>query len=364
MARGTNRLVQIDHFFWLDKDDVMHGSDVSPAESNLTTTLLDMFTPPVSPLALDRDLKSEYKSLSRLDKVDFDDFAIVHVAPSVVPTYNPAIRVWIYNVSNPDNRYRPKDEAVDTFEAEDGDDDGFEDEDFLESPECATLPLSIDRLMRFTPSWPVDSSEDVSLTAISPSELEEDLAKKGRKHRGRKKKRRRKKPRLPRHASPHSPSRTNRFLTPLSYTQFFINLDEANKHDGWGRHHKGEKGEIPPPPKWQVEYTTTPPRELARHLLGSGVGVVPSPFPEGATPDGMRAAVEASGGSEERLMEMLKGRWAPYGLPDLTIPRWLGFAKRLIKSKKEWERYVRHMFVSGACLASKVVECELTRIEP
>lgn len=35
-----------------------------------------------------------------MEQIDYDDYVVVNVAPSVVPTYQPSIRVFSYNVTN------------------------------------------------------------------------------------------------------------------------------------------------------------------------------------------------------------------------------------------------------------------------
>jgi endopolyphosphatase len=344
---------QVDHFFWFDVDEIMRGKDNAVAaqiSSNSSSSSFPIpFALPISTLALDKELKDEYQALKRVSKLDLDDFAIVHVAPSVIPTYYPAIRVWTYNVSNPEDRYRPKEEPIllaattlESLEDDDSDDDDYRGE--LAEEEESLHAFLFDDLVLQRPHSSIDTtlySEDELYVYVDETwedERSERMGKGGgnknkkKKKKRKKKKRKKKKPKKPRHASPDSPSRTNRFLTPLSYTQFFLDLDEANRNDGWGRHGHGnlsaEAKERPPFPEWKVEYTTSKPLPLP-----------PSP----------------AGGEEASSDKAPRDRWTSYGLPDLTIPRWLGLARKLAKRKAEWKVYARHMYVSSGAEGTETI---------
>lgn len=168
-----------------------------------------------------------------------------------------------------------------------------------------------------------------------------------------KKKKHPKLPKLPRYYSRLSPSNQNRFLTPLGYTQFHLNMDLANSHSGYGPGlagerlflERGEEGERPLP-NWGIEYiTTTPSKWVSSMLKGSEGG--------GAVPKAMLM--------ERTLNKLLKDEdevgiisWLerngrnPYGMKDGTVKEWLKVAKKLVRDGdegKKWKKFLTRMFV-------------------
>ena len=139
------------------------------------------------------ELRDQYRAVPSERKTNEALYSIVNVAPSIVPTYNPSMRIYSYNASYA-SRFRQG--AAAGGEVADVADDWS----VLDT--LAQLPLG--------------------------------LFKKRRRHR---------KTQPPRHTSPDSPIRSNRFLTPLGYTQLYIDLPVANL-----------RPEVPP--EWQVEYET------------------------------------------------------------------------------------------------------------
>ncbi|GAA5898204.1 hypothetical protein JCM6882_000103 [Rhodosporidiobolus microsporus] len=140
-------------------------------------------------------------------KANLDDYAVVHVNPSVVPTYAPAVRVWEYNISAP------------------GDGAG----------EATTLrEKGVEKKSGgwwkrwFTARAARGEEED-------EAEKEDDTEK-----------------------FADAPSRRNQFLTPLAFTQYFLPDSRfpttANETAS---------------PAWEVEYTTLSPSSVARRLLAS-----------------------------------------------------------------------------------------------
>lgn len=115
--------MNIDHFFWIDTVDVLSSSSSSSLLTLLPSRLLSSlrtfwtsyspFSLPL-PLSLSHsrpptlkkkdtlplDLAQSFLSLPKLGKLDLGTFApVVNVAPSVVTTYYPGVRVFTYNVS-------------------------------------------------------------------------------------------------------------------------------------------------------------------------------------------------------------------------------------------------------------------------
>lgn len=160
------------------------------------------------------DLFSTFQALPK--RLKLEDYSIVHTSPSVIPTYLPSLRIWHYNTTG---------------------------EPYVQQalPAGLTPDQEVSRLRN-------GSELDAHYTNEEVEEEEEEtsswlqLILRRRKHR---KKKKRPAPRLPRHFSPASPSRTNRFLTPLAYDQYY--LPHAN---------------------WTLEYST----ELDDLTIGSWLG--------------------------------------------------------------------------------------------
>lgn len=222
---------------------------------------------------LHQDLLSTYEGLPRKSKMKLQDYMIIHTVPSVIPTFLPGIRIWNYNVSNPQDAYVPQSNVMQStsLNAED-----------LGSQLWRTGSAAFQSVMGFT-----NSAKDAAVHMMK---------KKRKKHRKKKKPA----PRLPRYFSADSPSRRNRYLSPLGYTQYYLPID---KHDN---------------PDWLIEYTSY--ASSKSHLY------LPTPM----QPNSSTTALHAS-----------------YGLDDLTIPSWLAMAKELTKSKSLWKSYVNRMYVSS-----------------
>lgn len=222
------------------------------------------------------DLYEILAALPSKKKMRLENFAIVHTGPSVIPTYLPSLRIWNYNISRPEDKYIPTENAL--------------------VPENSIKPLLARLQAR---AWTI--LERALSTAVLDQlsfALDVDVLTRKKRRRHRKKK----KPivRLPRHFSPLSPSRMNRYLTPLGYTQYYLPID---KHTH---------------PNWTIEYITYPQERLhnalPHHLL------------------------------DKIAMDKVE---APYQMDDLTIIKWLELAKKLTSSKKKWTAYVKRMYVSS-----------------
>lgn len=149
-----------------------------------------------------------------------DNYVINHVAPSVIPNFQPAYRIWSYNTSmNSGSIYEPSTE-------------GKVIRPFLELPEEEA------------------EDEQICQQPFYPTSIDE--LKKRKSH----KKKKHRKPSydpLVRYISPSSPSRSNRFATILGYVQHYLPLDKVNAHHGYGSANRtGER----PWPKFEVEYST------------------------------------------------------------------------------------------------------------
>lgn len=310
------------------------------------------------------ELRDIFSALPSKKKTKLRDFSVVHVNPSVIPTYLPAVRVWQYNTSVETRWRQPVDAEVwrvngsraeVSEEEEDWDEDGEEEEDDDEED----AHLSPSRLPTFLAplAAPISLASSTLLSLLLPTHpltthLSSYLSSLSNSKKKKKKKKHPRAPRLPRHFSPLSPSMTNRFLTPLGYTQFYLELDEANRNAGHGRFAFPPSSLRPPLPPWEVEYLTFDAEVMARGLLGLGPqeGAVPA----GTMSEAISALVreerdgETVGERVARVRDALEGeRLCPYGAKDLTVGSWVKEARKLGKSRKKWKAFVRRMFVGS-----------------
>lgn len=245
-----------------------------------------------------------------MSEVNYDDYSIMNMEPSIIPTYFPGLRLWQYDVSKRSKRWRKSSD-----ESEDG-------------------------------------SEGVVAGEESSGEEDEDSI------RFEKRKTRNDSDPLLRHVDPQSPSRFQSYLTPLGYTQYFLPLPLVNANSGYGpgragaallKKH-GEKGQRPPA-QWEIEYTTFTSKNLARSLLG--LEDQPAAIPTHLLPPSVHQLVRKYGvrggkGALASLEKVLKGKenLISYELENLTIPEWLKLGKQLGGSEVHWKVYLKRMFVS------------------
>lgn len=271
------------------------------------------------------DLLSQYQSLPAPEESNEDDFHVIHVNPSVIPTYLPAFRVWEYNTTVESRWRQPPDGSLlwanDTSDgsilgAEVAEDDPEDDEECEEEETLLATSAAPTLIQRFV--------NGITPGFLSSPPPPPGLVRKrhGRKHKGRHgKKRRRNQPSYPplaRHASPDSPSRRNTYLTPLAYTQYMMQLDDFNAWDGYGSREAWEKGGERARPTWQIEYST----KRAEELVDEGA-------------------------STSTVQDVRDSGVAPYEMEDLTIGKWLALARRLAGDDRAWKAYRRRMFVSS-----------------
>lgn len=228
------------------------------------------------------DIYAKYDRLPSVRKMKLEDYCIVNTGPSVIPTYLPSVRIWNYNVTDENDMYIPGEQREDSH---------------LRRWLSSSVDSSWQMILRSFETWQ-ETVEEGAATLLRKKH-------KGKKSRRRKKKKKKPSPKLPRFYSAESPSRKNRYLTPLGYTQYYLPIDnnDNNKHDT--------------SPNWTIEYITYP-HEKRTHFLPS----------------------------QQMQMEAERAP-SPYKLEDLTIPSWLGLAKSLTESKKMWKGYVRRMYVSS-----------------
>ncbi|KAG8896690.1 Endopolyphosphatase, partial [Tulasnella sp. 403] len=98
--------MNVDHFFWIDTHELHHPP------KPLVERVWSYFFPEVSierkkRYSLAKTLRSDFRDLPPAKnpegkkgmKINFDDYVIVNVGPSVVPTFLPSVRVFRYNVT-------------------------------------------------------------------------------------------------------------------------------------------------------------------------------------------------------------------------------------------------------------------------
>ncbi|CDO75616.1 hypothetical protein BN946_scf184858.g56 [Trametes cinnabarina] len=241
-------------------------------------------------------LLQEFSDLPRAQNLNHDNYAVVNVAPSVIPTYLPSFRIFAYNATG--EAYRPG-----LFGGGDG--------------------------RRGTSS---------SLKALSGGLCDEDeYANSWRCHLGQ-----------PWHSSPEAPSRTNRLWTPLGYAQ--STLRKMNRADE-SRPPKFKLEYLTFP----VHALHPPAPETDEAEVEAGTGYATNstgstsidaakprkfwyPIPKRHLPRTLRNST------------IVKSRkFAPYGLEDLTIPSWTGLAQRLGRSKsKRLRQKFREFMYMGA----------------
>ncbi|QRV87637.1 PPN1-vacuolar endopolyphosphatase-like protein [Ceratobasidium sp. AG-Ba] len=211
-------------------------------------------------LQIAESLRSECKELARKKKLDCDDYFVVNIGPSVIPEYTPSVRIFTYNVTD-------------------------------------------------AGSSSINGNEDDSLDLREMNAPKIDCSKKENKNKKQcvfKK---------PRHASKHSPSRTNKLWSPTGYSQFFISPSN------WAKANASHA------PEYELEYVT-----YSLETLRSNSSLVP----EHLLPPELRAgSIESASNS----------RYAPFALNDLTIPSWIKFARRMGRKKKLWRRFEEAMFL-------------------
>ncbi|KAL8287125.1 hypothetical protein RQP46_003577 [Phenoliferia psychrophenolica] len=351
--------MNVDHFTFIGASDVLPSSSSSRP-----------LTSPSSPVNVLRSsgsvaetLKETYEALPKRRKTHLEDYSVITINPSVIPTYFPAVRIWQYNTSVESRWQQPMDAAIQREnetqlvslqgdESEDDEDEDHEDHDDLDGdddderppPRARTFLSALAAPLQLVPTTLISllPPSHPLFSIFSPSPLP---LKKRKKH----KRRPRPPPRMPRHFSPDSPSLTNCYLTPLGYSQFYIDLDGANLHSGFGPGEKGRAAEaesslqsVRPPPKWQVEYLTFGAEAFARGLLGGGQG---SAVPVGVLDEDVRKVVQGEGVDKvASIVDALrKAKVVPYELGDLTVGSWVGLARRVVKTKKRWRKFLRRM---------------------
>lgn len=274
------------------------------------------------------DLRKEFDSIPTRQKANLDAYMPFFAAPSVVPTYFPAVRVWTYNATRaPLLLSRAK---VDSTIQEDGE---VQEEKDQEEEEENTICAS--------------DSQQINLQ---------------RSHRRPKhgKKKHKKHAHLPRHASEDSPSRKNGYRTMLGYSQWVLDIERANRKRANPSEDKGVE--------YQLEYTTYNAKTLWSEFRGEEAAEIEAhghvPVPKALLQKQLnRLGLDSPHGSsgiswwKRRKAQKKIKRWTEYGLPSITVDHVLEWGRELAgsassgKRKKAgvWKRFVDRIYTeSGA----------------
>lgn len=404
-----------DHFFFLDAEDTVEGeAEANPDRSTISqaflssssplpspanpsvvssapdshTNLPDLSFPPPNanpPNAVDtlKRKKDLYGTLLRNfthmrkipeSKLDHGNYAVVNVAPSVVPNpYLPSFRIFAYNISG--RAYLPegcglgrcngygdgdgedwegddrrglrwedgdrggvdgesslRDVSLKREKEEEGEEEGEEEEDGSGCGCCG------DWRRRRNGRYPQNTSsesESPLTPRIQPADrritVQEDDNGTSECYCTRTRKRMK-----TWNSSPNSPSRMNTLWSPLGYAQFYMpDLNGTKKH----------------PPKYKLEYMTFKPANLHPALPLPGSNLTEDidevakkfwyPIPLQHLPRSLRNGTT--------VREKKKSKFAPYKMEDLTIPEWLKLARKLGKAKNEKLRrkFREYMYMGG-----------------
>lgn len=183
--------------------------------------------------------RDDYATLPGRQRTNLDYYSVFFVAPSVVPTYLPSVRVWTYNTT------LPRDGRPAALIQRD-------------------IPLESSESL-------LEAMEEDAETELGEEEEEDagqPLHPTKRSHRRRHRKRKHhKKKKLPRYASPDSPSRRNTYLSMLGYSQWILDIDAANTEYEKVRRKQGKKEAEKLELEYKLEYTTYEPRTLWTEFL-------------------------------------------------------------------------------------------------
>jgi endopolyphosphatase len=84
----------VDHFFFLDVDELEATTPLrlQSQAQGLADRVHAMGR--IADTNLQQELHKDFNDMPKLSKIKMEDYAVVHVSPSVIPTYLPGIRVF------------------------------------------------------------------------------------------------------------------------------------------------------------------------------------------------------------------------------------------------------------------------------
>ncbi|KAG0236318.1 Endopolyphosphatase [Actinomortierella wolfii] len=203
------------------------------------------------------ELWEQYESIPKHAKLN--NYAIANVGPSVIPTYNPSLRVYEYQL----NSQPPSEDDQEEEEDDDDDDDDDGDGDNDDEPFSAVSEQSGPRLgthlsasqRRFAVTKDITFGD-----AWEDGESSEEMDALKKKKKPRRKPRKPRKPRRPTY--PPTPDPLTKLGHPLQYTQYWMNLTHVNEMQQEQQRRMrlglGMKGDEPPfaTPEYAIEYNT------------------------------------------------------------------------------------------------------------
>ncbi|ORY34959.1 Metallo-dependent phosphatase-like protein [Naematelia encephala] len=231
-------------------------------------------------------LKKDFGEMPGPTKLKLKDYAVMNVAPSVIPTYLPGVRVYTYNITGVTR-------------------------DLLET--------DLDSMKRKHGHRHDKPKDDCSKPA------NEDKPHCTFKHK-------------PRHYDRNSPSRHNQPLTPLGYTQFYMpDIDSQSKSPPkWVIEYTTFKIPALLPKTLDSNDTIEQPPPVPLHLL-----------PE-YQPDILVDEEEGSVDPEKKKkFKKALRRITPWKMKDLTINSYVKLARKLVAEKKMWSKFQDLMYVSS-----------------
>jgi endopolyphosphatase len=276
------------------------------------------------------DLRKDYDAVPTKQKTSADAYLAFFVAPSVVPTYLPTVRVWTYNTSRPLRGRRRQGDRVDQARIE----------------KHWQFPLQT------LPSEPLDLTsyldDSVSRFVLNNSISGPSIQKSHRRPSTHRKKHRRRD--LPRFTSPDSPSRSNTYLSLLGYSQWILELEEQNR-----RYRKeSQKGQEHTGLDYQLEYTTYQASTLWSQYVAAEADHVPIPK---TLLDKELNRLNARSPTLTRSWfygRLTKGRkvnvprklrhLTDYALPHLSVDQMLEWARELAGNDKMWNSFRRRIY--------------------
>lgn len=289
---------------------------------------------------IEEDLRYDYESLPGNARTNMDLYSVFYEAPSMVPTYLPSLRVWTYNTSleHSNRPVWPQEVSTD-------------------------LPLLLDYV-----SYDLCDDDETS-NECEPYPMPGDVSvwKKDRQHNRptHRHRHRRRDQRLPRYASPFSPSRTNTFLTPLGYSQWVLDLEAANAEVLHMRKKHGGPQPANLSLEFDLEYTTytapvlwhqyqdelVSPREVLpppHHHVSPGDHHIPVPHRllERVLKQASLTSPFYYEKDEWHLAKPLKPL-THYARDDMTLRSVMDLARRLVLDKRLWKTFVHRMYTNS-----------------
>jgi endopolyphosphatase len=143
----------------------------------------------------------------------------------------------------------------------------------------------------------------------------------------------------PRYYSKHSPSRSNKPLTPLGYAQFY--LPDIDKQTDSA-------------PGWILEYTTFKLKNLLPGWMFNTTDQHTQPLPvplhllpnyDASLSSNAEQGLKGKDKEKDKLEEFVKSLkpYTPWKMRDLTIPSYVHLARKLVAEKKMWKKFTDYM---------------------